>query len=230
MRENAIVSPHSARTQNPFAPQNCPDCGYALTGLPPAGRCPECGIPYDDTMIVIYGFGAGARQRGYNRRDERPSWMRITLFCAVGVVVAFMWLSTGGGRGLGLVMTVFLAASMWDWWRRRAIASPLPVQLRMTPEGFAQRDGFGAVTLVPWSKPGLYVRLRRMRKDSFALVAEGRLLNLLVGKTWVGVEFPASSDTARFVSDQIENWIQRAGAVARYSFDPDLPWWQRHLW
>jgi hypothetical protein len=37
----------------------CPQCGYWLGGLPPEGRCPECGRNYDQTIMVITGKGRG---------------------------------------------------------------------------------------------------------------------------------------------------------------------------
>ena len=44
-----------------------PDCGYNLAGLPPAGRCRECGVGYDSSStVVIFGFGGGSRQSQYN--------------------------------------------------------------------------------------------------------------------------------------------------------------------
>jgi hypothetical protein len=39
--------------------ESCPDCDYALAGLPAEGVCPECGRAYDQETVVIFGLGAG---------------------------------------------------------------------------------------------------------------------------------------------------------------------------
>jgi hypothetical protein len=33
--------------------QRCPQCDYVLTGRPDEHRCPECGMPFDLSMVVI---------------------------------------------------------------------------------------------------------------------------------------------------------------------------------
>jgi len=53
---------------------HCPRCGYALTGLPAAHACPECGLIYDERMRYW--------------RAERP-WRRMLLLGIInGVIVA----------------------------------------------------------------------------------------------------------------------------------------------
>ena len=46
---------------DPLRLEHCPACGYALEGLAPEGVCPECGVAYDQTEVVLHGYGAGRR-------------------------------------------------------------------------------------------------------------------------------------------------------------------------
>jgi hypothetical protein len=44
-----------------YNPDECEYCGYNLTGLPDAGRCPECGWHYENNSAAA---GAGLRATG----------------------------------------------------------------------------------------------------------------------------------------------------------------------
>src|SRR4051812_26988133 len=42
----------------PFSQTHCAACGYSLRGLGSCGRCPECGAPYDDQELILFGWSA----------------------------------------------------------------------------------------------------------------------------------------------------------------------------
>lgn len=74
------------QTKPAAALRECPECRYALTGLPADHRCPECGFEYDGRMQV-------------HRRP--PSLLRnvlivIVLVAAVRIVIVIVFGSTGG--------------------------------------------------------------------------------------------------------------------------------------
>lgn len=52
-------NPESTPVDNPLRLTACPECGYALDGLPDAGRCPECGQPYDRDELILFGIARG---------------------------------------------------------------------------------------------------------------------------------------------------------------------------
>ncbi len=74
--------------------EECPDCGYCLTGLPGPHRCPECGFEYDELSCVW-------------RAERRTALSRRYLIAGMALAVAAAGLLAG--------MTFFLWAPSGRW-------------------------------------------------------------------------------------------------------------------
>jgi hypothetical protein len=129
----------------------CPECGYALRGLPAKSTCPECGFEYDQSVVVLYGWPTGHRAYITLSRAEISI---VLLVVATFACAALLVLSGGaavpviaiGGTWLGLLVVL-----VRRWARAREPESPsAPHQLRFSRRGFAQRHGFGPVKIQPW--------------------------------------------------------------------------------
>jgi len=59
---------------------HCPQCDYALEGLPEQGVCPECGTSYDRNNLVLRGLPMGPFQSIFSaRRYTVRAWMGFAL-------------------------------------------------------------------------------------------------------------------------------------------------------
>ena len=121
--------------------RHCPHCRYDLTGLPRNHRCPECGQPYDETMLEL--------RTGIHRR------LRIA------VAVVLLALIPGWGIGIACFSSAGSAGSdflVWFLWACGLavvlVNAVVPLASRcrqcfITPDGlmlFTNRGGL----CVPW--------------------------------------------------------------------------------
>ena len=129
-------------------PRWCPECGYVMAGLPAVGRCPECGWGYDESTVVLYGRAVesveGARPE--SRFEPVVATVLIAVLTFVGVFMAVDNLVITVIASVGVAGGAFAVA-----WRRRLTPSAPREQVRLTPDGYARRRGFGPVQVEPWT-------------------------------------------------------------------------------
>lgn len=193
---------------DPLRLDRCPDCGYMLTGLPGQGICPECGFAYRPEMIVLYGWGRAdvSHARGWRLVALvllNCGWLvQLILPIILGLWFGYSWEY--------LWAVAFLAFITWvsfRRWRRNRQDSPAPVQLRLCPVGYAQRDGVGRVRLHAWtSNSG--IELRQSGGRSY------RIFRHLPFWSWpwpqIDMEFDCDPATAQRVEEQIRHWQGQA--------------------
>ncbi len=107
------------------AVKRCPDCNYRWTGLPPEGRCPECGLPYDSQTTVhrlpktiahlcmgLLVMGLLGNVHHCYRYLTRPDFVETPNGALIPFVKAMRW-----DMALlhGCAATVFAALAVWGF-------------------------------------------------------------------------------------------------------------------
>lgn len=162
--ESPEATDHLPNTQDeardPLHLERCPDCGYLLTGLPEQGICPECGFASTPAMIVLYGWGSGPHRIAANMRMHPVEWAitRALIVILVALMACIELNSLPAMAIAGLLAVAYVAYTGYQRWHASGEA-PAPVQLRLFPAGFAQRNGIGPVRkLRAWSGKRVYIR------------------------------------------------------------------------
>ena len=105
---------------DPLRLSNCPGCGYALEGLAAHGNCPECGDPYDQSVVVLHGFGAG-RQSSIATARPREAAITAGVYAIVLCFWIVEWRRKGRLDAYGIIWLVALLAwlvgGLWKRWR-----------------------------------------------------------------------------------------------------------------
>ncbi len=189
---------------DPLRLDRCPDCGCLFTSRPEAGRCPECGVVYDPEMIVLYGWGLGTRGNETNRYHGRTAWMLFEL--GLGLLLIFTF-----AKGLSLAGTiipgVFFLAGAWTLYRRRRLLAnaPAPVQLRLSPKGFAQRDGVGYVSLQPWGD-ARHFRITKRRGGRYRVRSCRWYQTFFLLGPRIDLEFKADPQVVARLCERTDRW------------------------
>ena len=129
-----------ADESNPLRPEACPACGYLLQGLPPEGRCPECGRCYDQETIILYGWARGTHANALTSRGAVAVGMLMLM--SAGTLAAILNPASPGS--MKLAMLAFLGGlTVTVLWKRRTVAANQPglVQVHLSGTGCFQIDG-----------------------------------------------------------------------------------------
>lgn len=88
--------PAPAADSDPLRLTRCMRCGYALDGLGDVGICPECGLDYDQSMVVLYGEARG------NTATAATGSIAAILLEVFGVTAYLLmgWMDFRSGRGI----------------------------------------------------------------------------------------------------------------------------------
>jgi hypothetical protein len=211
--------------------QYCPQCGYPRTGLPSDSRCPECGEFHLPEEIVLYGWPYSR----FGILGISPVYM---LGICVGVflladatigLIAFIAcvLAVGGSNLLmPILMTltygvsgvgVILAAA---WWRRRnlnrmarASAAGRPtLQLRLSPDGYAFRRGFGPAPCLHWIAD-MEIDLPLDRQIAHLRMARLSPVGVIDWSTVVDIAFQATPEQVVMIRSYLDK--RRAASTPR---------------
>jgi hypothetical protein len=139
----------------------CPRCDYSLIGLPVIGICPECGRPYDDASVFLYGHALGQRANAWSRRPMRPKEL---VWSSVGTAVflAFLMLHRIHDSIFTIYMLCMIGGpTLVSVLRSRSDIGSGVVQVKLTRKGFHQGtrqlgpipfERCDEAELIPWNK------------------------------------------------------------------------------
>lgn len=195
---------------DPLRLDRCPDCGYLLTGLPEEGICPECGFAYQADMIVLYGWARGHQVNQANTRGWGSKfWRLFSYMCGLYVLLpAVLSFARRDWRGIwpAVLAVSIVAYGIARRLRRDPEAPSAPVQVRLCPQGYAQRDGIGPVKLRQWRR-NMRIELRRSGSDMYRV---SHRLSFWRGLIWpygtVDMEFECSQRIADKIVSKVNTW------------------------
>ena len=177
----------------------CSTCHYALTGLPDAGRCPECGTAYGEDEIMLGGkYSRDAWSKGSYQANALNFVFLGVVCCFVAGKIRSHAPSEPMTVGVLLFAGVtcpFLAAAAIHW--RWGAAGECIVYL--SRQGFGQwRPGQELRRVQPWKK-GLEIDFRLAQGRWWLSIRDGLSLRVLA-------RLREDEERVREIREQLEKW------------------------
>ena len=133
----------------------CPNCGYSLAGLARSGVCPECAREYDQSQIILYGWGRGQHESVATAKKSRLVWVLVAstfwLFAQFFFSAQFWLFGAHGVRNGLILVAIIAAATAFAMFRRSETGHPGQIQIRLSDGGAVQYDnlcGPGELTIL----------------------------------------------------------------------------------
>lgn len=139
-------------------PEYCPGCSYALQGLSTPGRCPECGLPFDDQTMTVIGI---PRRSATISPWRRVAW--IVLF-VTGYVGSQLFVLLVAAPLLLLAFVILWVTGLIYMLKtsKRERSATQPIIFSAGGFGIASDDDYEAGNaLVNWTEVNTY-RLKRI--------------------------------------------------------------------
>jgi hypothetical protein len=214
------------QTERPLRLKVCPRCDYSLTGLPAVSTCPECGRPYDQLGVYLYGDAAGTRLRPWSSRPQKRRYLLWRVLLFLPICCLLLWhRSWHQMRFFSFFqLTQFMIPFAIILWRSLSDSGSGVVQVKLTPDGVLQGvRGLGPIPyekiddgkLIPWEKIKS-VRLKPLKNEQASIRLTSSNSWWQLTREYVNANVRCTSAELDALIERIAQWRSAAGCASTF--------------